>query len=409
MQTLTDQVIQTGRIFFILLLFGTLISFRTAEANALEKLLPGVTNPIGATLFPGYIASSGTPTISGTPTASGISGHSIYHGGSARAGKRSSSFSSITAATTTSLLESLLPAPLPVPLPAHRRAALPEPAAAEFQPGLLPADLTPPDTLVGWIMNWTAGLSGSQATYSNWSRGGSNTLSVSSNSLIEMLYQRNQFIYEFRVRSRYGQARIEEKGVRKTDDQISIRNRFLYDISGEEEVFKLFGNINFETQYTAGYDYEKGESGEDILISDFLAPAYFTQNTGLAYYPDENLSIETGMGLKQTIVVDTTLATRYGVPEGKKLKAEAGFTFGMNYENEIMENLVYVGYLETFTNLLRPVTRTDILFSNQLIGKVNSHINVTFRFDLLYDDDFSKRMQFSQVLSAGMSITIRGK
>ncbi|MEX2573217.1 MAG: DUF3078 domain-containing protein [Balneolaceae bacterium] len=285
------------------------------------------------------------------------------------------------------------------------------PEAVFQETSMAPPDLVPPDTLRGWSMTWVASLQGSQASYSNWSRGGVNSVSLNSSSLIEMLYQRKPFVYEFQISTRYGQARIEDKGVRKTDDQIALRNRFLYDINQDRNQddgeFKLFGNVNFETQFSRGFDYGGGPEGGDILISDFLAPAYFSQSTGLAYYPDSDFSIEAGMGLKQTIVADTTLSTRYGLDEGSRFKSEAGFTFGLNYEHEIMENVFYNGYLETFTNLLQSVRRTDIMFSNQIVGKVNNHINVTFRFELIYDDDFSKSLQMGQALSAGLTLNLR--
>lgn len=267
---------------------------------------------------------------------------------------------------------------------------------------------TESDTLSYWNMNWVAGINGSQAAYTNWSKGGVNSLSISSSSLIQLVYDRGNFNYEFRVRNRYGKTRIQDQGVRKTDDQIAIRNRFLFDISPDEDNdFRLFGNIDFDTQFTEGYNYEAGPEGQDILISDFLSPAYFSQNTGLAYFPQANFSIEAGMGLRQTIVRDTTLSLRYGLNEGQTFKNQGGFTLGINFDWEMMENIDYYGSLETFTSIRRPVRRTDIFFSNELIGKVNDHVNVTFRLDMIFDDDFSNRLQFRQALSAGVSIDLQ--
>jgi len=268
-------------------------------------------------------------------------------------------------------------------------------------------DSMPPDTLSGWGLNWVASLNGSQATYSNWSRGGVSSMSLTSMSAITMFYRKDEFAYEFRVDTRYGQARIQDEGIRKTDDRMVLRNRFLYDISDGDTEFRLFANINFESQFSPGYNYGGGPDGEDILRSDFMSPAYFTQNAGLAYYPQDLFSVDAGLGLKQTVVLDTTLSTRYGVDEGHRFKSESGFTIGVDYEREIMEDVIYEGHLSTFTNLVRPIRRTDIFFSNKITGKVNNHINVQFRFELIYDDDFSERVQVSQVLSAGVSVNLR--
>ncbi|MGM0506804.1 MAG: DUF3078 domain-containing protein [Bacteroidota bacterium] len=259
-----------------------------------------------------------------------------------------------------------------------------------------------------WDMRWSAGLRGSQAAYSNWSRGGVSTMSLSSNSLIQLLYERNSFNYEFRVRSRYGQARIQGEGVRKTDDEIAVRNRFLWDIGGGENDFRYFGDLNLETQYTKSFDYGGGENGTDLLISDFFSPGYLTQNTGVAWFPaDRSYSIEGGLGLKQTIVADTTLSTRYGLDPGSNIKVEAGVTLGFRYEQEVMQDIVYKAELETFTNLYRAVRRTDLFLKQELVGKVNEHVDVGFRFELIYDDDFSRRIQLSQALSAGITVRLQ--
>lgn len=273
-----------------------------------------------------------------------------------------------------------------------------QPAAAQ--------DLAPPDTLSGWQFDWIAALNGSQAAYSNWSKGGVNNLSVVGSTQFSALYRSGQISYGLRVRTRYGQSRLQDEGVRKIDDRISIRNRFLHDLGDDDVDFSVFVNINFETQFDRGFDYGAGPDGSDLLISRFMAPAYLVQNAGLAYVPNDRISIEAGLGLKQTIVSDTNLSTRYGLAAGDTFFNEAGFTFGVNYEQPIMENLSYSGYLETFTNLNRPVRRTDIIFSNQVIGRINDYLNLSLQFELIYDDDFSTEIQMSQVLSAGVSITI---
>jgi hypothetical protein len=268
-------------------------------------------------------------------------------------------------------------------------------------------DTTVADTISAWEMNWVAGINGSQAVYSNWSKGGTNSMSLSSSSLIQLAYEKNNFEYEFRVRTRFGKARIQGQGVRKTEDMIRIRNRFLYRINPDEESdFRLFGNVNFETQFSEGFNYGAGPEGEDILTSNYLAPAYFTQNAGLAYFPKTDFSFEAGLGLRQTIVQDTTLSTRYGLEEGERFRLEGGLTTGINFELEVMEDIRYLGTLETFTNIHQSIRRTDVYFSNEFAGRVNDYVNVIFRLEILYDDDFSNRVQVSQALSAGVTIDI---
>src|SRR5690625_668617 len=263
-----------------------------------------------------------------------------------------------------------------------------------------------PDTLRGWDMSWVAGLNIAQAAYSNWSRGGVNSYNLTSNSQLKLMYKRGRFAYDLHLTTRYGQARIQDEGVRKTEDQLRIRNRFLYDIGDGGEDFKLFGDFNFQTQYTEGFDYGAGPEGGNVLISDFFSPATFNQNAGLAYFPGTDFSLEAGLGLKQTVIKDTTLSTRYGLDPGQTFRMEAGIALGINFEREIMEDVSYYAYIETFTNAFRAIRETNVFFTNQFKGKVNSHINVLFQLDLVYDPDFSRRMQLAQTFSAGLSLNI---
>ncbi|MGM0506803.1 MAG: DUF3078 domain-containing protein [Bacteroidota bacterium] len=267
-------------------------------------------------------------------------------------------------------------------------------------------ELVPDEELDGWEAEWDAGLNGSQSSYSNWSKGGSNNMSVVFRSQFSTLYRYEQFSYGTQIRARYGESRIQDEGVRKIDDRISFRNRLLKELGDDEVDFRLFANINFETQFDKGYDYGKGENGEDLLTSRFMAPAYFSQNAGLAYIPRDEFAVEIGLGLKQTFVSDTTLSERYGLEPGSTFFNEAGLNTGISLEMDIMENLGYSGYLESFTNLNRHIRRSDLTLSHELTGRINDYLNMSLRLEILYDDDYSTALQWNQVLSAGVSLSI---
>jgi hypothetical protein len=265
-----------------------------------------------------------------------------------------------------------------------------------------------PDTLAGWSQSWEVGLTGSQAAYSNWSQGGVNNIAATGNSDFRSKFRQNRFSYSFQLVTRFGQTRIQDEGVRKTDDRLAVRNRFLYDLEEEDSDFKLFANLNFRTQFAEGFNYGAGPEGEDVLISNFMAPAYFTQNAGLAYVPTENFSFEAGFGLQQTIVSNSSVRqnNRYGVPEGDNLRNEAGLTLAAAYSMRLATNLSWSSSLETFTNLNKAVSSTDVYFLNQVTGRINNFMNASLRLDLVYDDDFSNEIQVAQVLSLGISFIL---
>lgn len=264
-----------------------------------------------------------------------------------------------------------------------------------------------PDDLEGWQSTWSVGINGSQASYSNWAQGGVNNIAATGRTNFTTVYHSGKFSYGFMINARFGKTKIQNEGVRKIDDRLLIKNRFLYDLGNDDSEFKLFGNIRLRTQFDDGFNYGGGPDGSDLKISSFMSPAYFTQDAGLAYIPDETFSVEMGLGLQQTFVRDVELSTIYGLPEGDRFRSEAGFTFGSSLKTGIATNLLYTSSLSTFTNFNKSVKSTDVHFSNTLTGKINDFLNASLSLDFVYDDDFSSELQVAQVLSLGIVFTIR--
>lgn len=264
-----------------------------------------------------------------------------------------------------------------------------------------------PDTLAGWQTSWEVGINGSQASYSNWAQGGVNNVAATGATTYSSLYKEGRFGYGLLINLRYGRSQIEDEGTRKIDDRFYIHNRFLYDLGDSESDFKLFSNIRFRTQFDRGYNYGANEDGSDQLISRFFAPAYFSEDIGLAYVPNDNFTYEMGLGLQQTYVSDQDLAALYGFEEGEKFRSEAGLTVGASYIANLADNLTFATSLNTFTNVGKALSSTDVHFSNRLTGRINSFMNATLNLDFVYDDDYSDDWQVAQVLSLGISFNLR--
>ncbi|HLR31883.1 MAG TPA: hypothetical protein VK074_05300, partial [Fodinibius sp.] len=121
--------------------------------------------------------------------------------------------------------------------------------------------------------------------------------------------------------------------------------------------------------------------------------------------PSDYLSIQAGLALKETFVMNDSLSTDYGLVPGDNFRFEPGYSLGITFEKEIMTNVKLMSSIETFTNLQRHIDRTDVIFSNELVGKINDFLNMSLQFVTIYDDDFSSKLQVKQVLSAGLSVT----
>lgn len=264
-----------------------------------------------------------------------------------------------------------------------------------------------PDSLSGWQTSWSVGISGSQASYSNWSQGGINNIAATGRTTFTSVYKMDRFSYGVLLHGRFGKTKVQNEGVRKIDDRFMLLNRFLYDLSDDSADFKLFANLRFRTQFDDGFEYGKGEDGSDRLISGFLAPAYFTQDAGLAWVPSESFSVEAGLGLQQTFVKNRSLGPVFGLAPGDRFRSEAGLTFATSVKTGLSTNLSYEGTFSTFTSFNKSLKSTDVFFTNTVTGKINSFMNATVSLDFVFDDDFSTELQVAQVLSLGIVFTLR--
>lgn len=260
------------------------------------------------------------------------------------------------------------------------------------------------DTLDGWQASWMGGVNGAQAAYNNWSQGGTNTISVTGSTIFNLKFRRDRFAYALDTNLRYGKARFENEGTRKTDDRIAVNNKFSYLFNND--MWSAFANINFSTQFDKGFNYSVPDTVQPILISKIFAPAYFTQIAGIAFTPADYFSAQAGMAMKETIIADTELSELYGLSPGERFRFEPGYSTALFFERELFSNVRLISSIETFTNLQRDIASTDVHFSNELIGKINDFMNMSFQYVTIYDDDYSRQVQVKQVLSAGVSVDI---
>lgn len=261
-----------------------------------------------------------------------------------------------------------------------------------------------PEKLEGWSQNWVANLNGSQATYNNWSEGGVNTVSGAASTVYSRLFREKRTTFGFRTNLRYGLSVVAGEE-RKSDDLISLRLRSTYDLQKDSKI-AAYGALHFRTQFADGYDYDKGVNESDSLISGFLAPAYFSESVGLEYNASSKLQLALGLGLKQTYISDGDLAPNYGLALGENFRSEGGLSTSISFQTNLAENILYSSNLETFTNFLIAINKTDVFWSNEITGKINSLINASFQYEMRYDDDFSSKVQIKQVLAAGVSFNL---
>lgn len=223
----------------------------------------------------------------------------------------------------------------------------------------------------------------------------------------------------------FGLFNATDLGVRKNDDRVDFRSHYGYKVGKNFNIGALF---NFRSQFTDGYDYSDGQKRR---ISDFFAPAYFALGPGAEYKPSDNLSIFVSPAAGRLVVftnrpysyqyqggiepdggVEIPLSSKYGVDPGREVDPQFGTFVSVNINREICKNVSLRTRADFFADYLdqRP-DNIDIFWTNAIVMKVNKFLQVTYNFDVNYDDDIrlfgpqknATRFQFRSMLGVGIA------
>jgi hypothetical protein len=278
------------------------------------------------------------------------------------------------------------------------------------------------DTIKYWKKSGVFSLNLAQSSFSNWAAGGQN--SVSLNGLINLAanYKKDKSAWDNSLDLGYGILQ-REKGSRwvKTDDKINLTSKYGLQAS---KVWYYTALFNFRTQFAPGYNYPN----TDIVISDFLAPAYLTFALGMDYKPNDNLTaFISPLTMRSTIVNDEYLSGigAFGVDPGKKIRNEFGGYINFQYKrDDIVKNVNFLTKIDLFSNYLKEPQNVDVNWETLFVLKVNKFISATIATNLVYDDDVminidnngdgitdktGPRTQFKEVIGVGFTYKFNSK
>lgn len=269
-----------------------------------------------------------------------------------------------------------------------------------------------PDSLAGWKTGGVVSINASQVSLTNWAAGGES--SVSGNGLFSAYadYKKNKFTWENTLDLAYGLIKQGEDPVIKSDDKINFASKAGQSAFGE---WYYTGLVGFQTQFDRGYD----SPGDELYISNFMAPAYLNVSIGMDYKPSDMFSLYLSpLSGKLTVVADDSLAAlgAYGVDPGKQLRPEFGGYVKMMFKYDIMENVNFQTKLDLFSNYLNNPQNIDVNWDVLISMKINDYLSANLTTTLIYDDDImiafenedgsvDKRpaVQFKEVFGVGFS------
>lgn len=304
------------------------------------------------------------------------------------------------------------------------------------------------DTSSGWRKGGVISLNIGQGSSHNWAAGAekfsfstASTVSLFANKRSGKVYWNNNLDLGYAI------VNTHSVGSRKTDDKIDFFSKAGRDISS---TFSIAGVVNLRSQFTNGYDYDYLAKGLRRRTSSFFSPAYLIIAPGVDWHPKEYFSIFLSpVSVRMVIVAndpksyyytegaiptggfEVPLSVLYGVDPQRKIRTELGGFLSANFNKEVVKNISYKSRLDLYSNYLKSSRFTvtgpdqvqtfktdqapekiDIFWSNLIAMKVNRFLNVTYSFDLIYDDDVrqfgpnrsSAAAQLRSLLAVGFSV-----
>jgi hypothetical protein len=265
-----------------------------------------------------------------------------------------------------------------------------------------------------WKISFVGSLPFNQATFSdNWSGGGINSLGLSSLINFKANYLKGKRSWDNEIDLVYGFTNNDGQGFRKNNDRIYIDSKYGHALSSK---WNVFAAINIQSQFVKGYKYEKDSLDREveILVSDFMAPGYFTTSLGLEYTPQPYFKLRLSpFAPRLTVVRDKELylnvENNYGVEIGETTRWEwLAFQFMADFDKDLTKNLNLKFKYIIFANLeTLEFDKIDHRFDAILSAKVAKYFDVKLSGTLLYDYDQIDEVQLSQGFGLGFAYTFK--
>lgn len=259
-----------------------------------------------------------------------------------------------------------------------------------------------------WEQDLVLMLSGSQAGFQNWTEGGINALAAKTQMDGRFTRTSENWRQSYETRLGFGILK-QDTLLRKAEDVLRMKGQIRY---GGESVLDRFNPTvaaELRTQFAPGFNYDKNpfEDGRPppVKVSDFFAPATFTQSLGLSYDSDVGFAQRMGIAAKETVVLIERFRSLYGQERSEAIRFQLGIESKTELDREVFTNVQVKSSLGLFAAFNQDEL-PDILWENAVILRVNDWLNANVEAVALYDRDISGAVQFKEIFSIGISMAI---
>ena len=277
--------------------------------------------------------------------------------------------------------------------------------------GFSQEEVTVQDSIVKpWTAKGNADILFNQSTFDNWLAGGENNISGTIKINYDINYKKDDWNWDNKIIASYGLVKTKTSSfAKKTDDQLEINSLLGKKLNPESKWF-YSAFLNFKTQITKGYLYDKDANGSEIRNSftDFMSPGYLLVGPGLLWKRDDNLKVNLAPLTSKFTFVDAAYTTPnegyFGVEEGKSMRYELGFNASAYYKLDLVANVTMENILNLYSNYLEDFQNVDLDYQMNINMKINRFLTTNFSFQTIYDDNAFQGFQTRQVLGVGATV-----
>lgn len=276
--------------------------------------------------------------------------------------------------------------------------------------GFSQENLVVQDTIKPWTAKGNADILFNQSTFDNWLAGGENNISGTIKVNYDINYKKDDWNWDNKIIASYGLVKTKTSSfAKKTDDQLEINSLLGKKLNPESNWF-YSAFLNFKTQITQGYIYDKDINGVEIRNSytDFMSPGYLLVGPGLLWKMNDNLKVNLAPLTSKFTFVDLAFTTPdagyFGVDEGKSMRYELGFNASAYYKLDLVANVTMENILNLYSNYLEDFQNVDLDYQMNINMKINRFLTTNFSFQTIYDDNAFQGFQTRQVLGVGATV-----
>lgn len=291
---------------------------------------------------------------------------------------------------------------------------------------IIPSFLFAQSDTTYWNKGGKFGANVSQATLTNWSAGGSNTIAgaVYFNYIFD--YKKDDILWQNTIDAGIGWIKEARSEQQKADDRLVLTSSLGKKLHSNNDHWYYNASLDFRTQFAKGYNVED-DPNQNHPISKFMAPGYLLASLGIDYRPNDyfNVTISPITG-KFTFVQDDSLsaAGAFGVDPGEKFRAELGLSLKASFNKELFENVQFTSNLLLFSDYIENPDKIDVNWENILTLKVNDWLSANIYNQIIYDYDIkfydvdlngdpilsteTDKWQFKNIIGLGLAVQFGG-